>query len=430
MPPRKKHRDDDTPMARVEGLYESILATLKPERDLTAGEFMKRAFTFPQIDRIMVQKYAAGTWNFAEHLDSMTSGFDPLAIEAYLGAKYGAWRFRLMAVANGEVICHHVLNLDGWQVNEERSAANLPSKTVLTPGVRPVNGASLGDLMRSAQERVEIENATRLLRGLEKQEVQTRVETDMAPMKMMAEMMASAMAMMKEAITLRAPAAVSTPDPLTAYLLEEVRFLREQSTKPERERDVGALTKTVESIDAILQKALGTNLAEVIGGAKPPEQSGWAGVVSGVIEGVKPHLGEIMGFLQRQAPAGPRYPRPATVTQFPAPDASRQPVLQVATPPPSSTPEEGAMPKLDPVYVEVINILIDALRSKNWDAVDAAVMNPPLRGQIILNPNVSAKQYAVQLSVVDPRFRELEPEIGEYLKHMAEQIAAAEEDDE
>lgn len=88
------------------------------------------------------------------------------------------------------------------------------------------------------------------------------------------------------------------------------------------------------------------------------------------------------------------------------------------------------MPKLDPVYVEVINILIDALRSKNWDAVDAAVMNPPLRGQIILNPNVSAKQYAVQLSVVDPRFRELEPEIGEYLKHMAEQIAAAEEDDE
>jgi len=429
--PRGRKRDEETPVARVEGLYEQILASLRPERDITAGEFMKRAFTFPQIDRIMVQKYAAGTWNFAEHVETMSAGFEPDQIEAYLRERYGPWRFRLMAIANGESICQMLLNLDGWQDSEAKAALSLPQKPSLGPNARPVSGAAMSDLMKAANERIEIENATRLLRGLDQQQVQQKTETDMAPMKMMADMMVSTMAMMKEALTLR-PATGPQNDPLATYLMEEIRFLREQATKPEKERDVGALTRTIESIDTLLQKALNTNLADVISGAgKAEPASGWAGVVSGILEGVKPHLAEIVGFLQaRQAQQLPRYARPAAVIPFPAPGAPPTQPLQDATPRtngPTPPAEEAVMPSLNPAYVEVLTMLKDALRSKNWRVVDAVLMNPPLRGQINLDPEVPAKLYAAQLATVDPEFKALEPEIGEYLKHMAESMTDDEE---
>ena len=139
---RPRARTVDVETHVMSGLYDRMLAQLKPDREITSGEFIKRAFTFPQIEKIKVQKFAGGTWNFAEDVDNLGPAFDGTNVEGYLREKYGPWRFRLLVIVNGEIIASHLINLDGWQENEARSQASLPRGPVLTHQSKPVGTGS------------------------------------------------------------------------------------------------------------------------------------------------------------------------------------------------------------------------------------------------------------------------------------------------
>ena len=82
--------------------------------------------------------------------------------------------------------------------------------------------------------------------------------------------------------------------------------------------------------------------------------------------------------------------------------------------------------KANPEIVELLNLLIDSLKKKEYDTVDAILTNPPMRGQFNLNPNTPGTVYAVMLKVVDPRFGAMAADIQGYLEHIKEEIAKAE----
>lgn len=415
-------------------IVEKILTSLKPDREITASEFLKRAFQFPQIDKIKVQKFSAGTWNFAEDLGNLGGEVDPNTIEQYLTEKYGRWRFRLLAVCQGEVITQHLINIDGWQETEARSAASTGTSSgrpVIGVNAKPVGPGATGELLAAAKERVEIENTARLLATLGNAGGGTPVapQFDMAgPMKMFMEMTVSMMATMKEAIAI-SRGQTGSDDPFMQYLREEVRFLREQAAKPAAARDPDALSKTIDTIDGLLQRTLNTSLAEMMTGVEKTEASGWAATIQGIIEGVKPFLPDLMGMIQAGASRQPALPFPTGPARVIPMRPSHLP--QTAEAVPSSQPEGGDSPMpVNPMFAEVIELLITALKEHDFDTLDTLLTNPPLLGQININPKAKAKVYIVAWSGIDPRFKTLESEIEAYLKHMRDEIAKQESEEQ
>lgn len=398
---------------------ERILLQLKPDRDITASEFVKRAFQFPQIEKILVQKFSVGTWNFAEDLGNMGPTAETANVEAYLKDKYGAWRFRLVAIVNGEAIASQLLNMDGWKESENREAASTVSTRgpVLGAGAKPAGPGATGELLSMAKERLEIENTTALLAGLSQQKVAVSNDASLAPMKMMAEMSTMMMTAMREMMTaMRGGMTPPQEDRFLTYLQGEVHFLREQASKPAAARDPDALSRTITTIDDLLGKTLNTSLAEMISGAKNTEATGWAATVQGVIEGVKPYLGDILGAIRSAVPSGPRALAPAKVI----------PINRNADPNATSPTDGGEEMKANPEIVELITLMVESLKSKDYETVDAILTNPPLRGQFNLNPNTKGAVYAVMLKVVDPRFGAMAAEIQGYLDHVKEEIAKSE----
>lgn len=399
---------------------ERILLQLKPDRDITASEFVKRAFQFPQIEKILVQKFSVGTWNFAEDLGNMGPTQETANVEAYLKDKYGAWRFRLVAIVNGEAIASQLLNMDGWKESENRESANTVSTRgpVLGAGAKPTGPGATGELMAMARERIEIANTTALLAGLSEQKQAVATDASFAPAKMMAEMSLTMMQMMKEMVSaMRGGPAAPQEDRFMAYLQEEVRFLRDQASKPVASRDPDALSRTITTIDELLGKTLNTSLAEMISGTNKTEASGWAATVQGIIEGVKPYLGDLIGAARASIPAT-RAIGPATVIPI-----NRNRVDPTGTSPQAT--EEIDM-KANPEVMEIINLMIEALKNKDHETVDAILTNPPLRGQFNINPTTKGTVYAIMLKVVDPRFGAMAVEIQAYLDHIKEEIAKAE----
>jgi len=395
------------------GLYDRMLAQLKPDREITSGEFIKRAFTFPQIEKLKVQKFAGGTWNFAEDVDNLGPAFDGTNVESYLREKYGPWRFRLLVIVNGEIVTQHLINLDGWQENEARSQASLPRGPVLTHQSKPVGAGSSSELLGLARERIEVENTARLLQGLEGDRQAAPVNAEFGLAKMMTEMTTAMMGMMREMMSMQR-GGMSQPqeDRFLTYLTDEIKFMREQLNKPAVTRDPDALSRTITTIDELLTKTLNTSLAEVISGTPKTEASGWAATIQGLVEGLKPYLGEIMGAIQARSAMTP--PRgPATVTPIRG--------LHPVPPSPSTEGEGDDMPKgpqIDPAFLEVLNLLIDALRSKNFVTIDAILENPPIAGRIVIRPDVTAATYATIFKSFDPRFGELQAEIAAYQQYI------------
>lgn len=415
-------------------VVEKILTSLKPDREITASEFLKRAFQFPQIDKISVQKFSAGTWNFAESLGNLGGEIDPNTIEQYLSEKYGKWRFRLLAVCQGEVITQHLINLDGWQESEARAAASsgaTPGRPVIGPSAKAVGPGATAELLAAARERIEIDSTTALLRGLSNPGAPSangQMDVMLGPMKAMMEMMTLVMTSFKDVVQNRNPSVHD--DPFMAYLREEVKFLREQATKPAASRDPDALSKTIDTIDGLLQKTLHTSLAEMLTGVEKTEASGWSATIQGIIEGVRPYLPDILSAVQSTAATRPALPRgPATVIPITRPSPHMPQPTGDAVPPSPSEGGDQPMP-VNPAFAEVIELFIGALKEHDFETLDTLLTNPPLLGQVNINPKAKAKVYVVALSGVDPRFRSLESEIEAYLKHMRDEIAKAEAEDQ
>lgn len=405
------------------GLYDRMLAQLKPDREITAGEFLKRAFTFPQIEKVKVQKFSGGTWNFAEDVDNLGPAFDGTTIEPYLREKYGPWRFRLLVIVNGEIVTQHLVNLDGWQENEAKSVASLPRGPSLTAQSKPVGAGSSSELLGLARERIEVENTARLLQGLEGDRHASPAQAELGIAKMFAEMSATMMTMMRDMMTMqRGGVPQAQEDRFLTYLTDEIKFMREQLAKPAPTRDPDALSRTITTIDELLTKTLNTSLAEVISGTPKTEASGWAATIQGLVEGLKPYLGEIMGAIQaRSAMSGPR------------PGMGQVIPIRGLHPAPATEPTEGDMAKgsqaqVDPALLEVITLLVDALRSKNHKTVDAILMNPPLQGRVVIDPDVAAATYTILFKSFDPRFGEMQAEIAAYQEHIRQMSMADDEE--
>jgi hypothetical protein len=420
----RKRRPSEERATASEAVISALALELKPEPPITASEFVRRAFRSGAVEKIEIQKMSGGTWSWAEDVGELTAGFNPESVAAYITDRFGRRRYRLGAVVDGQIVAFHLLNIDGWQDAEVMEKSKLPTSPILTSASRPVEGGTnISQIVAALNERVAVESAVAALNGVQAKKETETLERDTAPMRMMTEMMTGMMGLAREVMAARQPVpAMLGADPFTQFLLSQVTSLQERLSQPPKERDPGAMFKLLDTINDVLVKSLNTTLPALLTGAKDDAPSGMMGVIQGVMAGLQPHIEDILGLLKARA-SQPAAPRRADVIPFPY---ARRVEL-----PATATPEETTVaqtPGLPPEWKAVVDALVDALMTKNFRTVDAFLNNPPLRGQINLDPEVPASAYVAMLQIMDPRFKDLGPAIAEYLLYL--QKLDADADDE
>jgi len=390
----------------------------------TPPDFLRACFQFPDLTKVRIEKFGSASWNYVTTLDVLGAGFDPETIEPWLREKFGAWRYRLRPVhAEGLVLPHCLVQLDGWQDAERDEAQRRPQG----PRAEGMASGRSTPVLDSLRERVEVLNATTALESLGGRADAGRMEAQILPVKLMADVMASMTTMMREAMTAK-PATVADPSAPVVEMLrlqiaemrEDLRAARAGSAAPAPD----ALSRMVTTINGLLETALGTNLSEVLTarGAAPDPSSAWASTVRGIVEGLKPFLPDVLASLQTLR-AAPPAPAPARVVALRRVGGPEVPTSHIPTP---SEEVTMAPTKLPEEIVEVLTMLYDALRSEAWETADALLVNPPLAGMVRVNPKVPGRVYATLLAVYDARFKDAAREIDGYCKWAREQ---ADDDD-
>lgn len=419
-----------------------IEVSLRPKGvDLSASEFLTRCWTFPEIARVHVQKYAARTWSHVEHLDSMTPGLQSTEIETHLATKHGAWRYRLLPIVDDPdiVLPHHIVSIDGWVENEAKAMAALSGSTRLTNGAAPA-ASVIHDTATALKERIELTTLTRAAQDMDAKASESKVAADFAPMNAMATMMQTMMqgfATMMTSMAATQQQARPQNDAALEFLREEVTYLRRRLEEGGQQKNPDLLMKTLETVDQLVQRTLGNSLAEIAKGglstAAAPE-SGIATVLREIIQGLQPALPGLMAMLAQRsgAPMVPTrfsMPRPASPNAATVPPGAPALASLPAAPAVPAT-EESPMamtPEFQAQIKELVDLLLDALASENWQTVEAIVENPPVNAMIRLNPHVSPRIYVVQLKMYDPRFGDalVIERIGKYFAWCRAQDAAA-----
>lgn len=88
---------------------------------------------------------------------------------------------------------------------------------------------------------------------------------------------------------------------------------------------------------------------------------------------------------------------------------------------------------MNPQIQKLIDVTVNALKSRHFPTVHAALVN--FKGAdgapvIVINPDAQPVVYATLLALYDPRFADMEEDLGAYLEWIKAQIAAANTDEE
>lgn len=387
---------------------EAIKAALKAQ-DITDGEYIRRAFEQEGVDRVDIEKFLAGSWARVEKIDSISAGFDPTLFESYLETKHGPGRYRLHVFSRSEFVTARTLTPIGDFVKAEAEQARNATAVATTNG----NPSSpLAEIQHTLKQRIEMDNVLAVKRKLEAEEKQATTQAELAPIKIMSEMVGTMVTMMQAlAAAPKQDSALATLLPIltgmmTSMQTQMIEVMRLATTRPEGGGGLGTTARTLLTLVKDFREAFGGDLGQVLAGGG----TDWSKIVE-VAAPVAQELIATARAVRGAPPADPAAAGPKAVTAGQGgPDV-----------PQGKTLEQILAEKKDQ-----IDVVVDALRTADFDTVFGVLAIDPVLAEMVLarlNPKMNGVALAIVLKQFDPRFDGLRAELTAFLKWLDDKQA-------
>jgi hypothetical protein len=367
----------------------------------SVSEWLKLAMdksALPECSRVTVLKYVGGGWSHMTTLDDIGPGFAPEGAEAFLLSTWKAGRFRFRAHGpEGTILAYSPIALIGnWQ-DAETQAGVAP----VAP-VKPLNGVSV--LAEKVADRIDAATMMATVDKLDAIEQNRDAAKTFGPMSIMVSMMET-FQRMTERMTERPKEDSTQASMMFQFMMQMQQHSNAMMLELIKAREsgqgstLGAIGEVVKIMDAV-RTSFGVT----------PGEGDTLDKIGKVIEVASPMLREAIGRWP-QSPNGPA-------------------ALPASTP----EPAHGEEPMKPGALTEILDVVVNALKSQDFETAHAMVMNlvNPATGQplVRINPKAQPVAYATLFGMYDPRFKTMVAEIKGYLDWLRAQIEAEEADDE